>query len=88
LNDVCLAIAGSVAKRNVSTFFWKPGFDIDVAIIINSNMPCAAFHAVNNNDSLKIIRKKKPSVIRITFGQITLYLTGAENDRKKDREEA
>src|SRR5690242_4138314 len=67
-NDIGFAIIILIAQCNIASV--GVGFSqlyIDVSIIINSQMPGTA-NTVNNNNSFKIARQRKTTVIWIPMG--------------------
>ncbi len=68
-NDIGLAVICGVAKGHVSSFrFRESRFHVDVAVVINGNMPGASGQAVHDNDSFKAVGKKESTIIRIACG--------------------
>src|SRR5258707_282697 len=68
LNDIRFSIPGRIAKGRIATFSpGGPKLDINVSIIIYSQMPCRP-NTVGNHHSFKTFRKKKSSVVWITTG--------------------
>ncbi len=67
LNYIRFPVIVRIPEGRISSIlFRKPGLDINVTVIIYSDVPCASLQTIDDNNGLEIVGKEQFAIIRVT----------------------